>query len=149
MKRIHVGLLLSTSILATATLAAQQPSTMRNDVGHMVRAAHKVNRLMPWSKPVAEIDSVVRHGKAVAPLLIVLLPDDPDDPGLSYDRWDEREILAGRQFDWNVEQQAAVALCRIYHVSVLGSCHMYGPRSTRENNKSVRAFWLKQIAESE
>ena len=115
----------------------------------MVRAARKVERLMPWSKPVAEIDRVVRHGKAVVPFLIVLLPDNPDDPGLAYDHWDERKILAGQQFDWNVEQQAAVALCRIYQVSLLGSCPMYSNRAMPEENRSVKSFWLKTIAERE
>jgi hypothetical protein len=55
---------------------------MTDDVLRMIRAAEKVDRLMPWSSPVPEIDAVVRHGKAVAPLLVRLLPDDPDDPRL-------------------------------------------------------------------
>jgi hypothetical protein len=136
----------SASILVTQSVTGQQPSVMRNDVARMVRAAHALDRLMPWSKPVAEVDRVVRHGKAVVPLLIALLPDDPDDPALSYDQWDEEKILAGQQFDWNVQQHAAVALCRIYRISS-SDCAMYSSRATREQNKSVKRFWLKNIAQ--
>ena len=106
-----------------------------------------VARLMPWSGPVPEVDLVVRHGKAVAPLLIRLMPDDPDDPALSYEHFDARQALAGQQFEWRVEQNAAVALCRIYHVSI-GGCPMYGVRASSEYNRSVKPFWLKTIREN-
>jgi hypothetical protein len=142
----NIGLFVSVSLVGASAVSAQQPSAMRNDVARMVRAAHKLHRLMPWSSPVVEIDRVVRHGKAVAPLLIVLLPDDPGDPDLSYEHWDERAILAGKQFDASVEQQAAVALCRIYKRPAT-DCPMYLNRATREDNKSVKVFWLKTIAE--
>jgi hypothetical protein len=145
--RIHISLFVSVLIVVGTAASAQQPSTMQNDVARMVRAAHKLHRLMPWSSPVVEIDRVVRHGKAIAPLLIVLLPDDPGDPDLSYEHWDEGAILAGKQFDSFVEQQAAVALCRIYQVPST-DCRMYLNRATRERNKSVKVFWLKTIAES-
>jgi hypothetical protein len=56
----------------------QQPE-MAEDVGRMVRGVQALP-LMPWSRPSKELDQVVRHGKAVVPLLIVMLPDDPDDP---------------------------------------------------------------------
>ena len=113
----------------------------------MVRAAHKLKKLMPWSAPVPEIDSVVRHGKAVVPQLIVLLPDDPDDPNLAYERWDEQDIVAGKQFDWHVQQQAATALCRIYQIAE-PDCPRYESRATRETNKKIRPFWLKTITRS-
>src|SRR5262249_19912883 len=124
----------------------QQPSVMRKDVARMVRAPHKINRLMPPSGPLAEIYRVVRHGREVVPLLFLLFPAAPGVPGFSYDHWNEHETLAGRQFDWNVEQQAAVALCRIYQMSV-PNCPMYSYRATRAQNRSVKVFWLKQIAE--
>jgi hypothetical protein len=57
-------------------------------------------------------------------------------------------MLAGQQFELTVEQNAAAALCGIYHVFVLGSCPMYGNRQTREYNRSIRPFWLKTIREN-
>jgi hypothetical protein len=132
--------------VVSLTLVAAQSSTMADDVGAMVRAAHETC-LMPWCAPVPKIDLVVRHGKAVVPRLMVLLPDDPDDPDLFYFGWDEAAILAGKQFDWNVEQQAAVALCRIYGVP-LTSCPMYSNRATREHNRRIKPFFAKTIAEN-
>ncbi len=104
--------------------------------------------LMPWAAPVPEIARVVRHGKAVVPLLIVLLPDDPDDPNLAYEQWDEKDIMAGKQFDWRVEQNAAMALCRIYRVVTEPNCPRYDNRATRDVNKRVKTFWLRTMAEN-
>ncbi len=127
----------------------EQTAQMRR-VLSMVRAAHAPSRsLMPWAGPVEEVERVARHGKAVVPLLIVLLPEDPDDPDLFYDHWSEQDIMAGRQFDWHVEQQAATALCRIYRRVVNNAdCPRYDNRASRETNRRVRAFWLKTIAEN-
>jgi hypothetical protein len=122
-------------------LLAQQPVAMQADVLEVIRAAH-TRALMPWAEPAPEVDLVVRHGKAIVPYLIALLPDDPDDPTVTYDHWDEQEALAGRQFDERVEQHAVVALCRIYQLSP-ASCPMYSNRATRERNQDVKRFWLK------
>jgi hypothetical protein len=79
----------------------EQTAQMRRDVLSMVRAADAPSRsLMPWAGPVEEVERVARHGKAVVPLMIVLLPEDPDDPDPFYDHWSEQDIMAGRQFDW-------------------------------------------------
>jgi hypothetical protein len=59
----------------------------------MIRAAH-MRALMPWAESAPEVDLVVRHGKAIVPYLMALLPDDPDDPTLTYDHWDEQQALA-------------------------------------------------------
>ncbi len=137
------------TVLLAATLLsdfAQQAAEMTADVSRMIRASRDVP-LMPWSAPVQEIDRVVRHGRAVVPLLIVLLPDDADDPSLTYETWNERDILAGKQFEWRAQQQAAVALCRIYRIPA-ASCRMYSNRATREYNRGVKPFWLKTIAEN-
>ena len=150
MVRIHIGPLIAAIALVTASASASPPADMESDVLAMIRAAHKLDSLMPWASPVAELDRVVRLGKGVTPLLIRLLPDDPDDPELSYWRWDERAILSGKQFDWHVEQQAAVALCRIYQVSSpRGGCPMYSNRASREYNKTVKPFFLKVIADDQ
>ena len=139
----RTSLLLGLFLALTTTTAAQESSAMRTDVVRMIRAAHKVDRLMPWSEPVREIDRVVRHGKAVVPLLIRLLPDDPMDLDLFYDSWDEQKVFEGKQFDSLVEQNTAVALCRIYHVAE-PKCPVFLNRETREGNKAVKVFFLKK-----
>src|SRR4029453_7444041 len=52
--------------VVSLTLVAAQSSTMADDVGAMVRAAHETC-LMPWCAPVPKIDLVVRHGKGRCP----------------------------------------------------------------------------------
>jgi len=135
-----------TADVSDGFLRVAQAPNKADDVAAMVRAAHQTC-LMPWCRPVPEIDSVVRHGKAVVPRLMTLLPDDPDDPDLSYAGWDVAAILAGKQFDWNVEQQAAVALCKIYGVPV-SSCPRYDNRASREANRRIKAFFARTIAEN-
>jgi len=142
-------------VLAVAATASSQSSSMAIDVLKLVRAAHRLPRLMPWSGPVSEVDLVARHGKAVVPQLMLLLPEDPDDPKLAYDHWDEGRIIAGQQFDWYVEQQAAMALCKIYIVPMakifpvpLANCPIYSNRAMPEQNRQVRIFWLKMIADN-
>jgi hypothetical protein len=71
MKLAPIGLMLSVAILASATATAQKPTMMRNDVARMVRAAHKVGRLMPWSKPVAEPTENERGVSSYMPVLVI------------------------------------------------------------------------------
>ena len=133
--RTLVGLLVGTWLsFATTGESAQQPSAMKADVGRLVRAAEKLERLWPWQGPIPEVARVVGHGKAIAPMLTVLLEKDPDGPSGS-----------GRRIDWRVQQQAAIALCRIFHVSE--ECgRIYCNRATPEVNASVKRFWLAKTA---
>ena len=55
MKLTGVVAFVSASILVTQSITAQQPSVMKGDVARMVRAAHTLNQLMPWSKPVPKL----------------------------------------------------------------------------------------------
>jgi len=77
---------------------------MQTDVDRLVARAGEMDRLWPWMAADREIDRVVRHGKAVAPLLVAFLAEGPDEPPLE-------------MADWRVQQHAALALCRIYKVS--------------------------------
>jgi hypothetical protein len=107
---------------------------MKADVNRLVARAEKVERLWPWQSPIPEVERVVRHGKRIAPLLVALLDEDPDVPS--------PEAPA-----WTVQQQAALALCRIFGVSQ--ECgRIYCNRATQEINRGVRIFWLSKISEA-
>jgi hypothetical protein len=112
----------------------EQPTPeMKADVARLVAHANRLKRLWPWQPPVPEVDRVARHGKTVAPLLVALIGDDPDLP--EPDRP-----------EWRVQQQAALALCRIY--GVRDECgHVYCNRASREQNKRVKTFWVSKIGE--
>jgi hypothetical protein len=122
-------------LLVTGLIGLQQPApptpAMRADVNRLAARAEKLERLWPWQGAIPEVQRVVRHGKAAAPLLLALLDDDPD---------------AGTDgvTEWRVQQQAALALCRIFRVSE--ECgHIYCNRASREANQGVKKFWSAQI----
>jgi hypothetical protein len=114
-----------------ANQVASPTSAMRADVKALVARAAKQPRLWPWDIANGQIARVVRHGPAIAPLLLALLPDDPEnsDPVI-----DER-----------IQQHAALALCRIF--GVVEECgHVYCNRASRDTNLGIRAFWVSKVA---
>jgi hypothetical protein len=115
------------SLLLSVSQAPASLSVMQADVDRLVARAEKLEKLWPWQPPIPEVERVARHGTRVAPLLVALLDDDPDS--------------GEPKREWRVQQQAALALCRIYSVS--DKCgHVYCNRATRDVNKSVKKFWL-------
>jgi HEAT repeat protein len=118
---------------ALQTVAAQTASTMQPDVDRLVRAAENLAGTWPSQPPPAipEVAIVARHGKAVAPLLMVLLSDDPDA---------ERDPKR-----WKVQQQVALALSRIYSESQ--HCgRTYCDGDPPERIARVKEGWLRVIA---
>jgi len=85
--------------------ATRTVSPMQADVDRLVRAAESLAGTWPSQPPPAipEVAIVARHGKAVVPLLMVLLSDDPNA---------ERDRKR-----WKVQQQVALTLSRIYSES--------------------------------
>jgi HEAT repeats/PBS lyase HEAT-like repeat len=118
---------------ALQTEAAQTASTMQPDVDRLVRAAESLAGTWPSQPPPAipEVAIVARHGKAVVPLLMVLLSDDPDA---------ERDPKR-----WKVQQQVALALSRIYSESQ--HCgRTYCDGDPPERIARVKEGWLRVIA---
>jgi hypothetical protein len=108
-------------------------SQMKTDVHRLVVRAKTLKRLWPWQQAIPEVTRVARHGKQVAPLLIELLDDDPDP------------VLENR-IDHGVQQQAALALCKIY--GVIDQCgRVYCNRASVEENKAVKHYWLAKLSE--
>lgn len=124
------ALLLPLSICLPAR--AQTAGQMRADVARLVDAARK-RTLWPWQPAEPEVARVARYGPAAAPLLLPLLPDDPETPG------------APRYY---VQQQVALALCRIYHVEA-GPGRVYMNRVPDDINARIRPFWLQWVAQHE
>jgi hypothetical protein len=127
------ALLLLLTAKGDAAIAEAPEGQMRVAVEKLVKAAESRTTLWPWSGPIHEVAEVAAYGKAVAPLLVNLLADDPDaldesSPGV----------------DWNVQQQVALALCKIYGVTEEAG-HVYLNRASREENSSVKRFWLHEV----
>ena len=115
------------------TGATRAVSTMQPDVDRLVRAAEKLAGTWPSQAPppIPEVAIVARHGKAVVPLLMLLLSDDPNAE-------DDRKR-------WKVQQQLALTLSHIYSESQ--HCgRTYCDGDPRERIGRVREGWLSVIA---
>lgn len=125
--------LLVVPLAAPHATAMQARSAMQSDVDRLVQAAEKLTGTWPSQPPppIPEVAIVARHGKAVVPLLIVLLSDDPNA---------ERDRKR-----WRVQQQVAVTLCRIYSESE--HCgRTYCDGDPPERIARVKDGWLRVIA---
>jgi HEAT repeat protein len=115
----------------TGTPLASSPG--QEDLDRLVRAAEQLTGLWPSQAPppIPEVALVARHGKRVAPSLVALLSDDPS---VEHDR--KR---------WKVQQQLALALCRIYSESQhCGRAYCDGDPPERIGR--VKEGWLRVIA---
>jgi hypothetical protein len=66
-------------------------------------------------------------------LLVVILADDPDSVE-----------EASQEVNLNVQQQVALALCKIYGVTD-ETWHVYMNRASREVNARVKLFWIHEV----
>ena len=116
--------------------AAQTGTIMQSDVDRLVRAAETLTETWPSQAPppIPEVAIVARHGKAVVPLLMALLSDDP------YAEHDRKR--------WKVQQQVALTLARIYSESThCGRAYCDGDPPGR--SAGIKAGWLRVIASAE
>ncbi len=115
------------------TGATRTASTMQPDLERLVRAAEKLTGTWPSQPPppIPDVAVVARHGKAVVPLLVSLLSDNPNA---------ERDLKR-----WKVQQQVALTLSRIYSESQhCGRTYCDGDPPERIGR--VREGWLRVIA---
>ena len=120
-------------LTALPVKAAQTASTMQRDVDRLVRAAERLTETWPTQAPppIREVAIVARHGKAVVPLLMALLSDDPHA---------ERD-----RNRWKVQQQVALTLREIYSASA--PCGLaYCDGDPPERIGGVKRGWLNIIA---
>ena len=120
-------------VLPALQAETAQTATMQADVDRLVRAAEGLEETWPSQPPppVTEVAIVARHGKAVVPLLMALLSDDP------YAERDRKR--------WKVQQQVTLTLSQIYSESQhCGRTYCDGDPPGRIAR--VKAGWLNVIA---
>ena len=66
-------------------------------------------------------------------------------PLLSLLRFESEQQLSDETWGLQLEQQAALALCRIYGETASSGRTVYGPRATPSENRRVKAFWTARI----
>jgi hypothetical protein len=124
-------------VFATCAVQAQSPpasAVMRADVERLVRAAGQLTDFWPKqpAPPLPEVATVARHGRAVSPLLMALLSDDP-----AVERDRPR---------WKAQQQAALALVTIYDSRSAPCGANYCDGDPPERIGHVRQGWVRRIA---
>jgi len=124
---VVAGFALPISTFAAGSLEDE----MRAAVANLIAAAQKRTTLWPWKAAEPQVAVVASYGRAIAPLLVVHLSDDPD---------------SAEGVDWNVQQQVALALCKIYGVTEEGG-HVYSNRAAPNINARVKLFWVSKVAE--
>lgn len=132
-QRVLSVLLFVFSLLVPVSTFASSEGEMAAAVHRLAQAAEKRTTLWPWEGPLPEVANVASYGEAIAPLLVTLLAEDPDS-------FDEN----APDVDWSVQQQVALALCKIYGVSEEAG-HVYMNRASRETNASVKRFWKQKV----
>jgi hypothetical protein len=128
---VPIGLLL---IVVGTVLTLVQSDTRRDkDIAALALAAKRSGRLWPDDAPLAQVDQVVKHGSPAGPALVALL------------RFESEEQFSDPTWSTSVEQQAELALCRIYGEVPKGARTVYDIHATTAENRQVKQFWDSRV----
>ena len=118
---------------AMGALLKRSNTRLNQDVAALVASAERSRPLWPDHPPLPEVDQVATHGSHAGSALLVLLGVVPSDPS------------GMNPQDVHVEQQAELALCRIYSVSPTAGETVRDARSTPQENTQVTGFWRRKV----
>ena len=119
---------------ATRALLKRTDTRLNRDVAALVTSAEGSRPFWPDEPPLPEVDRIATHGSRAGSALMALLGAESDDrssPGL-------RNV--------HVEQQAALALCKIYGVLPTAGETVRDARSTAQENSQVTGFWRRKVS---
>jgi hypothetical protein len=105
------------------------PTSMA-DLQHLVAAARLRTNSWPTAPAVPQVDTVARHGRAIARAIVAMLPTDSTN------------IV-----EWNVhvEQQLELTLCAIFDVKPEAGKTVWGADVGQAANRTVRKFWRDRV----
>jgi hypothetical protein len=104
------------------------------DIAALEVAARHTDRVWPDDPPLRQADEMTKHGIRAAPGLLALL------------RFESDQQLRDETWSPSLEQQAALALCRIYGEPPAGARTVYDRRATAAENRQVKSFWEMKVA---
>jgi hypothetical protein len=120
-------------LLGTILGVGRGDKRVHEDVAALAAAARGTNRLWPDSPALPQVDRVAQSGLRAGPALVALL------------RFESAAQLSDETWSPNVEQQAALALCRIYGELPSGASTVYDTGATAEENSRVKRFWEARV----
>jgi hypothetical protein len=118
---------------AMQALFTRTDRRLNRDIAALVAAAEASSPLWPDEPPLPEIDRVATHGMRAGSALMGLLETKAADPSSAASR------------SVHVEQQAALALCKIFSVLPTAGETVRDARSTPQENEQVTAFWRRKV----
>jgi hypothetical protein len=100
------------------------------DLQHLISAARLRTTPWPAAAPLPLVDTVAKHGRAIARAIAAMLPRD-----------------SATVVDWNmhVEQQLELALCAIYSVKPEAGKTVWAASATEAANRALRQFWRDRV----
>lgn len=107
---------------------------LNRDVAALVAAAGASSPLWPDQPPLPEVDRVATHGTRAGAALVALLEAGADHSSSAASR------------SVHVEQQAALALCKIFSVLPTAGETVRDARSTPQEDEQVTAFWRRKVS---
>lgn len=128
---VPIGLLLI--VVGTVLSLIQSDKRRDRDIAALAVAAKRTGRLWPDAAPLPEVDQVVKHGPHAGPALVALL------------RFESEEQFSDPTWSPSVEQQAELALCRIYGELPKGAHTVYDVHATTAENRRVKQFWDARV----
>jgi hypothetical protein len=114
--------------------ARTQNDQIQQNISRLIQAASKLQTSWPWQGAIPEVDRVARYGKRAGPFLVGHLQFTK---GMHFD---------DQGWDFHVEQQIELALCKIYKVTPESGKSIYGIRSFDEENETIKPFWQEKVA---
>ena len=117
---------------AMGALLKRSDTRLNRDIATLVESAERSRPFWPDDPPLPEVDLVATHGSRAGSALVALLGDEGDDPSAT-----PRNL--------HVEQQAELALCKIYGVLPTAGETIRDARSTPQENDHVTAFWRRKV----
>lgn len=106
------------------------PPAAMIDLQHLISAARLRTATWPTAAPLPLVDTVAKHGRAIARAIAAMLPSDAPSP-----------------VEWNmhVEQQLELALCAIYDVTPEAGKTVWGSSASQQANRAVRQYWRDRV----
>jgi hypothetical protein len=120
-------------LIGTLLTLVKTEKNINRDIVALILAAKQSGRAWPDHPPLRQIDPVANHGMRAGPALVALL------------RFESDEQLSEETWSPHIEQQAELALCRIYGELPAGARTVYDLRATPAENKQVKQFWEARV----
>ena len=120
-------------LVGTILSFVKSDKRMNEDVAALTVAAKRSSRVWPDDSRLPQVDQVARHGLRAGPALLSLL------------RFESEEQLNDETWNPTLEQQAELALCRIYGELPSGTRTVYDIRAMPAENRQVKQFWEAKV----